>query len=340
MSSFGLTTTDRDLLADALHSAYRNPADLEQLVFFTLGERLDDIAAPGTLPARVMALIQWAEAEGRVDELVRGAHDRRSGNPRMKELREHYFRAWATTPGPPQRPHVVLFLAANPAGTTHLLLDEECAAIERELRMTAGRDDFDFRSKWAVTVDDTMRYFNDLRPTVIHFSGHGHGRDEARADGLSPSPCRDMVPGPGDGGIQLVNEHGAPQSVDGRALARLIASAAPSARVVVLNACSTSELAGPLLEVVDCVVGMRSVVGDAAARSFAVGFYRALGYGSSIANAVKQAVATLGAKQFPEEDLPRCWTREDGGGERLILSQVRASQDPAVSTRSAADRPR
>jgi hypothetical protein len=31
---------------------------------------------------------------------------------------------------------VILFLAANPAGTSSLALDQECAAIERELKLT------------------------------------------------------------------------------------------------------------------------------------------------------------------------------------------------------------
>ena len=35
---------------------------------------------------------------------------------------------------------LILFLAANPAGTSRLCLAEECAAIERELRAVANRD--------------------------------------------------------------------------------------------------------------------------------------------------------------------------------------------------------
>lgn len=69
--------------------------------------------------------------------------------------------------------HTILYVAANPLDTDRLALDEECAAIERELRMTSGRDDFDFRSKWAVSVDELMRHLNELQPTVLHFSGHG-----------------------------------------------------------------------------------------------------------------------------------------------------------------------
>jgi hypothetical protein len=43
---------------------------------------------------------------------------------------------------------VILFLAANPTGTSSRALDQECAAIERELKLTPGRDAFEFRSKW------------------------------------------------------------------------------------------------------------------------------------------------------------------------------------------------
>jgi hypothetical protein len=35
---------------------------------------------------------------------------------------------------------VILFLAANPIGNSPLALEEKCAATERELRMTEGRD--------------------------------------------------------------------------------------------------------------------------------------------------------------------------------------------------------
>ncbi|HEX7842267.1 MAG TPA: hypothetical protein VF469_32570 [Kofleriaceae bacterium] len=77
-----------------------------------------------------------------------------------------------SSPRPPIR-HTILYVAANPLDTNRLALDEECAAIERELRMASGRDDFDFRSRWAVSVDELMRHLNELQPTILHFSGHG-----------------------------------------------------------------------------------------------------------------------------------------------------------------------
>ena len=81
---------------------------------------------------------------------------------------------------------VILFLAANPTGTSRRALDQECAAIERELKMTPGRDDFEFRSKWAVTVDELMRHLNDLQPAILHF---GQAANHALAQASVPAKC-------------------------------------------------------------------------------------------------------------------------------------------------------
>jgi len=215
--------------------------------------------------------------------------------------------------------HVILFLAANPTGTGRLALEQECAAIERELHMTTGRDDFDFRSKWAVGVDEVMRSLNELQPTIIHFSGHGSDANLAtwpKAAGERGGVAAEAA------GIQLQDDLGAPQHVDACALAKMIRSAAPSARVAVLNACYSDAMAAALCDVVDCVVGMTGAIGDTAARSFAVGFYRALGHRRSIGNAVDQAVATLAAKRLPGEHLPACRTREGVDARRVTLQPI------------------
>src|SRR4051812_38261828 len=148
---------------------------------------------------------------------------------------------------------VILFLAANPAGTDPLALDQECAAIERELKMTPGRDDFEFRSKWAVTVDELMRHLLDLQPTILHFSGHGNAT-----------------------GLLLVGDDGQPQPVTPAALTKMIRATAGTVRLAVLNACYSDAQAEALRHAVGCAIGMKSTIADEAARAFAVGFYRAL----------------------------------------------------------------
>jgi CHAT domain-containing protein len=163
-----------------------------------------------------------------------------------------------------------------------------------------------------------MRHLNELQPTIVHFSGHGvAGADgSAGAAGCRQALARRNI---AVSGIQLQDEHRQPQHVDGHALARMIRSAAPSARVIVLNACFGSDLAEALLSVVDCVVGMIGAVSDDAARSFAISFYRALGNRSSIGNAVEQASATLAAKHVPIDSHPVSRTREGVRADQLFL---------------------
>lgn len=225
-------------------------------------------------------------------------------------------------PSASQPRRVILFLAASPNSVTRLAFDEECAAIERELRMTEGRDEFDFRSKWAVTADEMMRHLNELHPAIIHFSGHGRGGTTRRSSAMFRHVRLARRDTEIDVGLYLQDEYGNPQLVAARALKMMVKAAAPAARVVVLNACYSALQANALRTVVDCVVGMTGAIHDDAARSFAVGFYRALGNRRSIGNAVEQAIATLAAKQLPDEHLPRYRTRKGVDAKQIFLHET------------------
>ena len=195
---------------------------------------------------------------------------------------------------------VILFLAANPRGTHPLRLTEECAEIQRELKMAPHRGDFRFESRWAVGIDELMRHLTELDPTVIHFSGHGGGRT----------------------GLMLQDEQGQPQPVSARALAMMVGTTARNARVVVLNACYSTEQTEALRAKVDCIVGMVGAIGDDAARAFAIRFYGALGNRRSIGNAVDQGIAALAARQLPDEVLPCCLTRSGIDAHQVFLDPL------------------
>src|SRR5262245_32589622 len=92
-------------------------------------------------------------------------------------------------------------------------------------------------------------------------------------------------------GIYLQDERNLSQLVTPRALAMMVKSSAPATRLVVLNACYTDQHAEALCQVVDCVVGMTRAIDDEAARSFAAGFYRALGFHHSVGDALDHARA-------------------------------------------------
>jgi hypothetical protein len=207
------------------------------------------------------------------------------------------MRSKMTAAYPVGRRNVILFLAANPQGGAPLKLGDECAEIERELRLAPFGDDFQFESRWAIGIDGFMRSLTELDPTVVHVSGHG-GRGV---------------------GLMLQGAHGRPEPVPAHALAMMVETAARSTRVVVLDACYSAELADALRLKVDCVVGMEGAIGDDAARTFATRFYGALGNRRSIGNAVAQGTAALVAKQLSDQKQPRCVTRDGVDARRVLL---------------------
>ena len=77
--------------------------------------------------------------------------------------------------------HVILFLAANPPGMRRLSLDEEAQSILDELQRTGHRDRFEFVTRWAAKPLDLLRAMRVLKPTVVHFSGHGGGNPAGAA---------------------------------------------------------------------------------------------------------------------------------------------------------------
>src|SRR3954452_20721356 len=69
--------------------------------------------------------------------------------------------------------HVILFLAANARDTGRLARDREARTIHVELKRTGYRDRFDFVTRWAADPRDLLRELRELKPRIVHFSGHG-----------------------------------------------------------------------------------------------------------------------------------------------------------------------
>jgi hypothetical protein len=228
--------------------------------------------------------------------------------------------AWAAA-----KKHVILFLAANPCGTDRLDLDREARSIHAELRRSGYRDRFDFVTRWAAEPLDLLRELRELRPTIVHFSGHG------RRGGTSMSGtegARDVVDEPAPGGdepqgLVFQDAKGNPQVVPPDAIAETFGAAGTSVKLVVLNACYTAPLAEALLSHVDCVIGMSDSIRDDAARSFAVGFYGGLGDRRSVAEAYKHGRAAIALDGILAQPQLRVRTRVDAGD--LILAASESS---------------
>jgi hypothetical protein len=209
--------------------------------------------------------------------------------------------------GSPMKKHTILFLAANPSDTNRLALDREARSIQVELERSGHRDRFELETRWAVEPLDLLRELRKLRPTVVHFSGHG-----------------------GPDGLRVQAEDGRAQVVSTAALAEVFGAAGASVKVAILNACYTEAHADALVAHVDCVVGTSGPILDGAARSFAVGFYGGLGERESVAAAYRQGCAAIGLE-------------DSGGGDANARDVMdprpgsRASERPRLKVRTGVD---
>ncbi len=83
-----LTGKQRKQLQQALVSAFPTHGKLVQMVSFQLDANLDTIAGGQNYLEVVFNLIAWAEAEGRLEDLVTAARFQNSGNSSLRECAE------------------------------------------------------------------------------------------------------------------------------------------------------------------------------------------------------------------------------------------------------------
>lgn len=197
----------------------------------------------------------------------------------------------------------ILFLASNPVQTPLLRLDEEIHSINEKIRASEYRDWLELKSFWAVRPDDLLQLLNEQKPIIVHFSGHGSDVGE----------------------IILMDNYHQPKPVNPAALKMLFTSLKHNIRVVVLNACFSKLQAMAIAEVVDCVIGMNTKIGDKAAIVFAASFYRAIGFGCSIQEAFEQGKTALLLENISEESTPELLTQSSVYPASIVLVKPEAS---------------
>jgi hypothetical protein len=96
-------------LSDALLDAFPTRGDLEQMVFLGMNTNLERIVGGGPLTHQLRELVVWAQAQGRLEELVATAHQTNPSNPTLTQLSVD-FDSWKSAPlvpGPaPSTPEV------------------------------------------------------------------------------------------------------------------------------------------------------------------------------------------------------------------------------------------
>jgi CHAT domain-containing protein len=188
-------------------------------------------------------------------------------------------------------------MSANPAGTQPLKLDQEAREIEAKIRAADHRDSLELITKWAVRPDDLLQALNQHRPHIVHFSGHGNPTEE----------------------IVLLDTLGKPKPVSKEALVHLFRALKDNIRVVVLNACFSRPQAEAITGEIDCAVGMMREIGDDAAITFAVSFYRAIGFGRSIEEAFDQGITALLLDGSVEGKTPVLMSGKNAAPDKVFL---------------------
>ncbi|CRM69745.1 hypothetical protein [Pseudomonas sp. 25 E 4] len=217
------------------------------------------------------------------------------GLSRHEDLHDQTAREIEKLKALPERITVVFF-AADP-GSDHsnrLLLDEEARLIGEKIRASAHRDVLEFHTRWAVRPMDVFQAMNELKPTIVHFSGHGTTADT----------------------LVLQDDQGNAKHISLEGIVSAMAIGSESLKLVFFNTCHSFNQAEACIRHVPAAIGMNRDVGDLPARFFAAQFYSAIGFGHSIYRAFHQAKALV-AMEFPgEEAIPEVYEQ---GDESLIL---------------------
>jgi len=176
----------------------------------------------------------------------------------------------------PDQTPVVLFLASNPSQTARLQLEKEFVQISMSLQDSI--QPFELKAEWAVQPQSLMEYILQHRPRVLHFSGHGQGREGEAGNGRGIDT--DGMAAGQESGIILQDASGRARLVSGQALGSLFQTITRQlpVQLVLLNACYSAEQARHIGEHVPFVIGMSKAVPDETAITFAKGFYVGLAY--------------------------------------------------------------
>jgi hypothetical protein len=216
--------------------------------------------------------------ENGLKKLVAKAAELRPGNALLAKFARRVLIAIreGAAPGIPAGALKVLFLAANPLKTRRLRVDsEERTLLEVAQRSKDMRRRIDVERRPAVRPEDLVPALEGVKPSVVHFAGHGEEK----------------------GGIVLDNGRGGKKIVTFEVLGAMFRNFAADGlkvRCVVLNGCFTAEAFEVIGDSVEAIIGSSASIADDSALEFARGFYASIADGRSVGAAVRRAKVEMG----------------------------------------------
>lgn len=181
----------------------------------------------------------------------------------------------------------ILFLTADPSNASRLRLGEEAREIQEKLQLAQMRERFVLHQRHAVRPTDLTQAMLDVKPQIVHFSGHGLAT----------------------GALCFEDKQGQIQPIEPDALAALFELVSDHVGCVLLNACYSETQASAIGKHIPYVIGMNRAIGDEAAIAFAIGFYQALGNGRPIDDAYRFGVVQIRLHGIAEHLTPVLFKR-------------------------------
>jgi hypothetical protein len=249
-----------------------------------------------------------AKKEG--DKQKAEARNREQADAKRQQKEKSHARELARLASPavhyvmvqPPKPEVlrVLYMTANPE--MDLRTEVEVRDVQQAVKRALHRDLIDVQYRPAATPEDLLDGLNDVRPHVVHFSGHAGGAAVLFDNASVDSPEGREVP------FEL--------------LARALGATAESPKLLVLNGCDTLDGAEVLLETTPVVIAMSTEISDLAATAFAARFYAAVASAQPIGPALRQGAVLLDLMGLDEGWKPSLLARDDVAVDELVLVQV------------------
>ena len=265
--------------------------EFNNLVYFDFREVEKQFTLGQDQSQRTRFLIEYADKHREIDKLLES----------IKNINLRVYQEFAPKLGISEQPRSpvdtthtevkkcdILILAANPANTQKLQLEQEAKLIKERLQEGEIGEQYIIQAETAACIEDLSRYLLQYKPIILHFSGHGNSKGE----------------------IILNNSQGQAQVLSIEGLAELLATVRGRIECVVLNACFSLEKADAIAEQVSCVIGMDKEIDDESALRFAGGFYRGLGFGRGYYSAFELGRNEIKILQLPDNLVPNFVTRD------------------------------
>lgn len=200
----------------------------------------------------------------------------------------------------PESKLTVLYLTSAPESEDALRTEAEMRRVQEAIRGSAYRNKVALHLRPAAGATTILDGLNDLRPQVVHFSGHGDDDGILLDDGKMAKST----------GLFL----------DYATLANALDASDTPPSLVVLNACNSLKGARKLLKAAKAVIAMADSISDQGAGAFAAQFYAAVASAQPVGKALQQAVVALQmSAHVADSKLPKIVSRPNVDPNKLLL---------------------